>query len=162
MTMGQEPGWPLHPVRDADGWYKRKKKKWFIKGLFSVKSLWDATSRLLNNLFSISIWREISCQTHSSLDKTLNYMDSKVTVERRNSCCLFHVSLCGCQLSMEGKRRKSMHDRLKIASVGSVIFSRSGNEGLHVALRAAWSVQGGDWQSKKCVDEGDKSVGESW
>lgn len=52
--------------------------------------------------------------------------------------CAFHVSLCGCQLSMLGKRRMSMHDRLKIASVGSAIFSRSGNEGVHVALKAGW------------------------
>lgn len=35
--------------------------------------------------------------------------------------CIFHVVLCGSRFSMEGKRRA----RLKIASVGSVICSKS-------------------------------------
>lgn len=37
------------------------------------------------------------------------------------------MCLCGCQLSVEGKRRECMHGRLKIASVGSAISSRSGD-----------------------------------
>lgn len=50
---------------------------------------------------------------------------------------MFHVPLCGCQLSMEGKRGESMQGRLKIASVGSAIFSRSGDGGYMWLLELA-------------------------
>lgn len=50
---------------------------------------------------------------------------------------MFHVPLCGCQLSMESKSRESVHERLKIASVGSAIFSRSGDGGCMWLLELA-------------------------
>lgn len=50
---------------------------------------------------------------------------------------MFHVPLHGCQLSMEAKRRERVHERLKIASVGSAIFSRSGDGGCMWLLELA-------------------------
>lgn len=43
---------------------------------------------------------------------------------------------------MEGKRRESMHDKLKIASVGSAIFSKSGNRGYMWHLKLACASKG--------------------
>lgn len=63
---------------------------------------------------------------------------------------MFHVPLCGCQLSKEEKRRESMHDRLKIASVGSVIFSRSGDGGATFGS-CSWPEQ--------CDEQTDKTMG---
>lgn len=139
MTFSKQPVTQIYHVKK-----RTKNYKPLLFHLFQKSS--NKTSRPLNRLFSIGIWRAICCQTSSSLDNTVNYTDFKVSIGGREGLvvrkeCMFHVFICGCQLSMEEKRRERMHDRLKIASVGSAIFSRSGNEGLHVALKDGWSLR---------------------
>lgn len=74
---------------------------------------------------SVRLARPLTIQLIILISKSQSGRENLVVREE----CMFHVPLCGCQLSVEGKRRESMHDRLKIASVGSAIFSRSGDGG---------------------------------
>lgn len=76
---------------------------------------------------------------------------------------MFHVPLCGCQLSTEEKRRDSMHDKLKIASDGSAIFSKSGISGYMWLWKLAWASKGeADKARNGCKRGEDSSVRERW
>lgn len=132
---------------DTETLYSKKStlNRKYLSSTYSKSS--DKTSRQLNHLFSNSIWREIchfsaislrlahplTIQLIILISKSQSGRESLVVREE----CMFHVPLCGCQLSMEGKRRESMHDKLKIASVGSAIFSKSGNGGYMWFLKLA-------------------------
>lgn len=91
-----------------------------------------------------------------SPDNTVNYTHFKVKIRKRKSGCegRMHVSCLSVWLPAplwEGKRRESMHDRLKIASVESAIFSRSGSGDCMLLLELAWACNDKtDWWMKEC------------
>lgn len=83
------------------------------------------------------------CQPGSSPDDRLNYTNFRVTIRTTKAAsdgkCIFHVSLCGSQLSMEGKRSI----RLKIASFGSVICWKSAYGGYMWLFKLAGAARRG-------------------